>query len=120
MSEEKTEYQKIVKSLRCVGDRIIVRPIDPKLKSKLVTDFYKLSEADQWDVVDEHPYKGEVIMVGDGKRFDGLGFDVPDCKPGDIVLYYRNAGIALKYDFGDGMKNYLVIRESNIHLVERK
>jgi co-chaperonin GroES (HSP10) len=119
MSEKKTDY-KTNNKLRCVGDRIIVKPISINLKTELVMDWNKMSEADQWAFALEHPYQGEVVMVGDGKRFDGLGFDVPDCKPGDIVLYYRNAGVPLKFNFGEGMQDYMVIRESNIHLVIRK
>ena len=116
MTEVKEDYKKKQSRLRCVGDRVIV-----KLKETAVKELaLGVDVKDKHAIALEHPYQGVVIKVGDGKMFDREGYNPIDLNPGDIVYFDRVNYPPLMYDFGDGMQNYLVIRESNIHLVERK
>ena len=112
---EKQEVYKVNKKLRCVGDRVII-----KMKPTAYKEFsIDVNEKDKIPM--EHRYQGIVVLVGDG-RCSGISEELlaPDCKPGDIVYYSKNCGTPLMYDFGEGMMDYLVIRESNIDLIERK
>lgn len=73
-----------------LGDRVIVKPIEPKevVKGGIIIP----------DTAKEKPQEGEVLAVGPGK-FDKDGKRVPmDVKAGDKVLYGKFSGTELKID----------------------
>lgn len=104
---------------RCVGDRIIIRPLGvlvPKLY-ETVDDIEKRSTEDLYSMTIDHPFKGEVVFVGDGYT-SGIEFTgAPKVSIGDVVLYDRKSTNILKLDVGNGYENFTVIREANVHFV---
>ena len=121
-SEQVYPYNFADGSYRCVGDRIIVRPVNPKVKDLAKdSDLQKMSEADLFNVVLTHPYQGEVVMVGDGYSSGIEGVSPPLCNVGDIVFLARNnSGVILMLDIGRGVEKLLVVREANCHVIQKK
>lgn len=124
MEEEKTvkyPYGYKDKEGRCVGDRIIIRPLGfmvrPLAKDM---DIEKVSEKDLWAASLEHPYKGEVVFVGDGITSGIEGMQPPSVNVGDIVFYGRKCDNKFMFDVGNGMERFFVLREADCIFVEKK
>jgi chaperonin GroES len=83
-------------------DKIVVKKIEDPAKTKagLVIP----------DGSVERPTKGEVIAVGDGKVLDDGKILPTVVKKGDIVLYPKYSGHALKVDG----EEYLILQEDEI------
>jgi len=77
-------------ALRPLGDRVLVKPSDPKEVKKggiIIPDTAK-----------EKPQEGEVIAVGKGKIGDDGKVVAMDVKKGDKVLYGKYAGTEVKIE----------------------
>jgi co-chaperonin GroES (HSP10) len=105
---------------RCVGDRIIIRPLGVMVR-KLgeAMDLTRMTEADLKTIALEYWYKGEVIFVGDGIT-SGIEMNPPQVNVGDIVFYDRKCDTVLRIDAGNGMEDLLIIREANCHFIQEK
>lgn len=110
-----------LKEGRCVGDRIIIRPLGIMVK-KLAEhlDFNKASENDIFEAALEHPFKGEVVAVGDGITSGIEGMKPPSVNVGDIVYYGRKGNNRFRLNFGLGMEELFVLREADCIWVEKK
>jgi chaperonin GroES len=92
-------------SVAILGDRVLIRKIESENKSAgglvvLTGD-------------DVHTPKGKVLKIGEGKTTK-TGVVVPiSVKVDDVVMYYPNAGLAVKID-GESL---LVLREDDIYAV---
>lgn len=88
--------------LRPLGDRILVKSVEPKEVKKggiIIPDTAK-----------EKPQEAEVIAVGKGKvNDDGKVFPL-DVKVGDHVLFGKYSGTEVKIDDVE----YLIMQESDI------
>lgn len=62
------------------------------------------------DTVGEKPIQGEVVAVGDGKRLPDGSLQMLDVKVGDLVLFGRYAGNAVKILD----EEFLVMREDDV------
>jgi chaperonin GroES len=90
-------------SLRPLGDRVVVEPID---QEDMTPSGIFLPETAK-----ERPQKGAVVAVGPGARNDE-GVVVPlDVKPGDKVIYAKYGGTEFKLGSG---KTVLILRESDL------
>ena len=89
-------------SLKPLGDRIIVKPIEQ--------DDVTVGGIMLPDTAKEKPQKGEILAAGPGARNDAGERVELDVKVGDTVLYAKYAGTEIKLD---GEK-VLVLRESDI------
>lgn len=89
------------KTIRPLGDRVLVEPIDVKDVTKggiIIPDSAK-----------EKPMEGKVIAVG--KKRDDDGKEIPfDVKAGDTVLLPKYGGAELKIDD----VTYQLVRESDL------
>ncbi|MFA7172794.1 MAG: co-chaperone GroES [Kiritimatiellia bacterium] len=89
------------KTIRPLGDRVLVEPIDVKDMTKggiIIPDSAK-----------EKPMEGKVIAIG--KKRDDDGKEIPfDVKVGEIVLLPKYGGTELKIDD----VNYQLVRESDL------
>lgn len=118
-TEENSIYQYEFNNIkyRCPNDVLIVRVLDFK-KSDLMQG---VDTKDKTIIAQEHPYRAVVVMVGDGHTC-GIPFnESPKVKVGDIVYYGQNgieSPILLNID-GE-MKQYQIVRESRLYLVEAK
>ena len=89
-------------SLKPLGDRIIVKPIEQ--------DDVTVGGIMLPDTAKEKPQKGEILAAGPGARNDAGERVEMDVKVGDTVLYAKYAGTEIKLE-GDKV---LVLRESDI------
>lgn len=89
------------KTIRPLGDRVLVEPIDVKDVTKggiIIPDSAK-----------EKPMEGKVIAIG--KKRDDDGKEIPfDVKVGDTVLLPKYGGTELKID----EVTYQLVRESDL------
>ena len=89
-------------NVRPLGDRVIVKPIDPSEVKKggiIIPDTAK-----------EKPQEGEVIAVGPGARDESGKIVALDVKVGDRVLFGKWSGTEVKIDGED----LLIMKESDI------
>ena len=78
-------------SIRPIGDRIAVKPVAVKEKTK---SGIVLPGSAQ-----EKPHQGEVVAVGSGYVSQATGQRIPlEIKVGDKVVYGKHAGIDVKFD----------------------
>ncbi len=84
-------------------DRVLVEPhkAEEKTASGIIIP----------DTAKEKPQKGTVVAVGDGKKDEPISV-----KAGDVVLYAKYGGTEISIDD----KEYLIMREDDILLVENK
>jgi len=89
-------------ALRPLGDRIVVRPLDPqeKTKSGLVLP----------DTAKEKPQEAKVIAVGTGRLLDDGAVKALEVKNGDRVLYGKYSGTEVSIEGDD----YLILREDEV------
>ena len=89
-------------ALRPLGDRIVVRPLDPqeKTKSGLVLP----------DTAKEKPQEAKVIAVGTGRLLDDGAVKALEVKNGDRVLYGKYSGTEVSVEGDD----YLILREDEV------
>ena len=89
-------------ALKPLGDRIVVRTLDPqeKTKSGLVLP----------DSAREKPQEGKVIAVGTGRLLDEGGVKPLEIKSGDRVLYGKYSGTEVSV----GGEDYLILREEDV------
>lgn len=89
-------------SLRPLGDRIVVKPLEREAvtKSGIVLP----------DTAKEKPQEGEVLAVGPGKVLDNGKHTTLEVKVGHRVLFAKYAGNEVKVNDED----YLILRESDI------
>ncbi|MEK7850200.1 MAG: co-chaperone GroES [Candidatus Omnitrophota bacterium] len=92
-----------------LGDRIVIKPLDPETKTKggIVLP----------DTVKEKPQEGKVIAVGKGKMLDNGTVQKPEVKEGDIVLYGKYSGTEVTTKDGE---EYLIVREEDILAIVKK
>ena len=90
--------------IKPLGDRVLVEPIarEETTASGIVLP----------DTAKEKPQEGKVIAVGKGAYKDGV-LVAPEVKVGDRVLFSKYAGTEIKYEG----KDYLIMRESDIHAI---
>lgn len=89
--------------IKPLGDRVIVKPIEPKevVKGGIIIP----------DSAKEKPMQGEVIATGPGsmnKKGERLPMDV---KKGDTVLYGKYAGSEIKIDD----EKYIIMHQDDIY-----
>ena len=89
-------------AIKPLGDRIVVRPLDPqeKTKSGIVLP----------DTAKEKPQEGKVIAVGTGRLLDDGAIKALEIKNGDRVLYGKYAGAEVSLE-GDEV---LILREEDV------
>ena len=80
-----------------LSDRVLVEP--QEAETKTASGLYIPDSAK------EKPQQGKVVAVGKGKKDHNM-----TVKVGDIVLYGKYSGSALKYEGND----YLIMREEDI------
>lgn len=92
-------------SLRPLGDRIVVEPLEKDVET------FAGGELVLPDTAKEKPQQGKVLAVGPGAR-DDEGNRIPmDVSVGDTVIFAKYAGTTFKTDGG---KEVLLMRESDI------
>ena len=92
-----------------LGDRIIIKPLDPETKTKggiLLPDTVK-----------EKPQEGKVIAVGKGKTLENGTVQKIEVKEGDTVLYGKYSGTEVTTKDGE---EYLIVREEDILAIVKK
>lgn len=62
------------------------------------------------DTAKEKPYQGKVITVGNGKKMDDGSIRPLEVKKGDLILFEKYAGTAVKLDGED----YMILREDEV------
>lgn len=89
-------------ALKPLGDRIVVRPLDPQetTKSGLVVP----------DTAKEKPQEGKVVAVGTGRLLDDGAVKALEVKNGDRVLYGKYSGTEISLEGED----YLILREEDV------
>ena len=89
-------------AIKPLGDRIVVRPLDPqeKTKSGIVLP----------DTAKEKPQEGKVIAVGTGRLLDDGAIKALEIKNGDRVLYGKYSGTEVSLE-GDEV---LILREEDV------
>ena len=89
-------------AIKPLGDRIVVRPLDPqeKTKSGIVLP----------DSAKEKPQEGKVIAVGTGRLLDDGAIKALEIKNGDRVLYGKYTGTEVSLE-GDDV---LILREEDV------
>jgi len=89
-------------ALKPLGDRIVVRTLDPqeKTKSGLVVP----------DTAKEKPQEGKVIAVGTGRLLDDGTVKSLEIKNGDRVLYAKYSGTEVSLEG----EEYLILREDDV------
>lgn len=92
-----------------LGDRIIIKPLEPETKTKggIVLP----------DTVKEKPQEGKVVAVGKGKILDNGSVQKPEVKEGDTVLYGKYSGTEVTTKDGE---EYLIVREEDILAIVKK
>ncbi|MBI3020980.1 MAG: co-chaperone GroES [Candidatus Omnitrophica bacterium] len=89
-------------SMKPLGDRIVVRTLDPQEKTKsgiIVPDTAK-----------EKPQEGKVLAVGTGRLLDDGTVKSLEVRNGDRVLYGKYAGTEVSLEGED----YLILREEDV------
>lgn len=89
-------------ALRPLGDRIVVKALEPdaKTKSGLVLP----------DTAKEKPQEGKVISVGTGRLLDDGIVKPLQVKAGDRVLYGKYSGTEVTLSG----EEYLIVREDDV------
>ena len=89
--------------LKPLGDRIIVKPLDPEEKTKggIVLP----------DTAKEKPQEGKVMAVGKGKILDNGNVQTPEVKVGDRILYGKYSGSEITTKDGEEL---LIMREEDV------
>ena len=89
-------------AIKPLGDRIVVRPLDPqeKTKSGIVLP----------DTAKEKPQEGKVLAVGTGRLLDDGAIKALEIKNGDRVLYGKYSGTEVSLEGDD----YLILREEDV------
>jgi len=89
-------------ALKPLGDRIVVRQLDPqeKTKSGLVLP----------DTAKEKPQEAKVIAVGTGRLLDDGSVKALEVRNGDRVLYGKYSGTEVSL----GGEEYLILREEDV------
>ena len=89
-------------AIKPLGDRIVVRPLDPqeKTKSGIVLP----------DTAKEKPQEGKVIAVGTGRLLDDGAIKALEIKNGDRVLYGKYAGTEVSLEGAE----VLILREEDV------
>jgi len=92
-----------------LGDRIVIKPLDPETKTKggIVLP----------DTVKEKPQEGKVVAVGKGKTLDNGTVHKSEVAVGDIVLYGKYSGTEVTTKDGE---EYLIVREEDILAIVKK
>ncbi|HEV3112991.1 MAG TPA: co-chaperone GroES [Candidatus Binataceae bacterium] len=91
-----------MKSIRPLGDRVLVKRIQEEEKTKggiIIPDTAK-----------EKPQEGLVVAVGKGKTTEEGKLIAPDVKKGDRILFGKYSGTEIKIE-GD---EHLILREDEI------
>jgi chaperonin GroES len=91
-----------MKSIRPLGDRVLVKRIQEEEKTKggiIIPDTAK-----------EKPQEGLVVAVGKGKTTEEGKVIAPDVKKGDRILFGKYSGTEIKIE-GD---EHLILREDEI------
>jgi chaperonin GroES len=91
-----------MKSIRPLGDRVLVKRIQEEEKTKggiIIPDTAK-----------EKPQEGLVVAVGKGKTTEEGKVIAPDVKKGDRILFGKYSGTEVKIE-GD---EHLILREDEI------
>ena len=94
--------------MRPLQDRILVQQLEEEEKTAggiIIPDSAK-----------EKPYQGKVIAVGNGKKMEDGSVRPLDVKKGDIILFEKYAGTAIKLDGED----YMVMREEEVLAIIEK
>jgi co-chaperonin GroES (HSP10) len=116
--EEKTEisypYLFNGKKYRCPGDVIIIKKLDFARKKLALPNSKSIETAL------EHPYRGEVIAVGDGFICGLQETQPPKVNIGDIVYCRESREKELLLETDEGMRKFYVITEADIYLVQEK
>ena len=89
-------------ALKPLGDRIVVKPLEAKEKTKsgiIVPDSAK-----------EKPQEGKVVAVGTGRLLDDGAVKPLEIKNGDRVLYGKYSGTEVSVEETD----YLILREEDV------
>lgn len=85
-----------------LSTKIFVRVLDEKHKGLLVIPSTAKKPA---------PMRGEVMAMGPGMlKKDGTRWEMPDCKPGDVILFRPNSG--QEYTIDD--TTYLKIHDDDV------
>jgi chaperonin GroES len=89
-------------ALKPLGDRIVVRTLDPqeKTKSGLVLP----------DTAKEKPQEGKVIAIGTGRLLDDGAIKALEIRNGDRVLYAKYSGTEVSL----AGEEYLILREDDV------
>ncbi|MBI3319323.1 MAG: co-chaperone GroES [Candidatus Omnitrophica bacterium] len=89
-------------ALQPLGDRIVVRTLEPeeKTKSGLVLP----------DTAKEKPQEGKVLAVGTGRLLDDGTVKKLEVRTGDKILYGKYAGTEVSLSGED----YLILREDDV------
>ena len=91
-----------MKSIRPLGDRILVKRIQEEEKTKggiIIPDTAK-----------EKPQEGMVVAVGKGKTTEEGKVIAPDVKKGDRILFGKYSGTEVKIEG----EEHLILREDEI------
>ncbi len=91
-----------MKSIRPLGDRVLVRRIQEEEKTKggiIIPDTAK-----------EKPQEGMVVAVGKGKTTEEGKLIPPDVKKGDRILFGKYSGTEIKIEG----EEHLILREDEI------
>jgi len=91
-----------MKSIRPLGDRILVKRIQEEEKTKggiIIPDTAK-----------EKPQEGMVVAVGKGKTTEEGKIIAPDVKKGDRILFGKYSGTEVKIEG----EEHLILREDEI------
>jgi len=91
-----------MKSIRPLGDRVLVKRIQEEEKTKggiIIPDTAK-----------EKPQEGQVVAVGKGKVTEEGKVIPPDVKKGDRILFGKYSGTEIKIEG----EEHLILREDEI------
>jgi chaperonin GroES len=91
-----------MKSIRPLGDRVLVKRIQEEEKTKggiIIPDTAK-----------EKPQEGQVVAVGKGKTTEEGKLIAPDVKKGDRILFGKYSGTEIKIEG----EEHLILREDEI------
>jgi len=89
--------------IKPLGDRIVIKPLEPEAKTKggiLLPDTAK-----------EKPQEGKVVAIGKGKVLENGTTQAPEVKVGDKVLYGKYSGNEITTKDGEEL---LIMREEDI------
>jgi chaperonin GroES len=92
-------------SFKCLGDHILIRPLEEKYRGVLVIP--ATAKKDQ-------PQMGVVIAMGPGMLMkNGKRWPMPDCRPGDTIIFNKHGGTSIELA-GEKLR---VIRDENVDAV---